>query len=99
MARKTQDDRYEELLVKLTEVNSSLANSVEGIKENIRVLNDANSKHQDEVAKYHISACSERKEISNSIGMITNKLWVVISILLTALLIVVGVKEAINFFS
>ncbi len=75
----------------IKEANKSIANTMDIIKDNLKILNDNNVLHDNK-------AESRQNMIINKLEVLTTKYWWLIVVLLGAVFVVLGYKEAIKFF-
>lgn len=90
---------------KLVEANTRISLALEGIRDNLKLINDQNILHI-EILKNHASKCETQcvetrgmfKVITEKLQDLTARYWYLIIGLISALLLVSGYKEAIKIF-
>jgi len=73
------------------EAQVSIADSLKGIKENLKVLNDNNILHS-------ANSESQHKTIISTLKMMTDKYWWLILLLIAAVLLMAGYKQVASLF-
>jgi hypothetical protein len=81
------DARYQALV----EANVSIAKSLEGIRDNLKQLNDSNILHQTRTSDEH-------KDFADKITFVMAKFWWLIVVLIAALLVVTGYGHVAKLF-
>lgn len=86
----TKDIILQQTLGELKEANRNIASSLDGIKTNLKTLNDHNILHSEKNESNH-------QDLLEKIMLMTGRYWWLIISLLITILIVMGYQEAIQF--
>jgi hypothetical protein len=90
-------DRTLEYLVEMRKYASDTKEIVQGIKDSIIQLNDANILHNSNLEKYSEKTQMEIAEFRKTIEMMMNKGWYLLLGLMAIILVLMGYKEIVNF--
>lgn len=90
------DDTSMRLLI---ESNVNIANSLKGIQDNLKQLNDNNILHTQNSSIDHLNQSNEIKGIVETLKTMTDKYWWLILVLIVALLTVTGYSHIAKLFA
>lgn len=90
------DDTSMRLLI---ESNINIANSLKGIQDNLKQLNDQNVLHTATVTNEHTNQSNNIRNIIDTLKIMTDKYWWLILVLIGALLTVTGYSNIAKMFS
>jgi len=95
----TRKDPNKEMLGQLITAQVQIADSLGGIKDNLKALNDANVLHQQNTALSQQSQAQEHNKILDTLKLMTDKYWWLILALIGALLVVTGYPQIAKVFA
>jgi len=84
-----EKDDFNRTLGELKEANRNIAESMNHIKDNLKILNDHNILHSEKNSQEHI-------KFFNLIETMTSKYWWLIISLMVVVLLVMGYKETVQ---
>ena len=92
------DNRDRDILDSLVKANYSISESLKGIKENLKELNDSNILHHRSVQVYQRDSIHDHERIIDTLKVMTDKYWWLIIALIAACLMVGGFTQAAKLF-